>query len=211
MGSDGNWNIGRSRCNLDIISGYEHLSRGNHAARAPWITPSLTYTPILLSVSLTLSHSYQQRHLPTLSSRLSMSVSISLFLPPFPFAHPRSLVRSSIPAILARMFAFLASRARVTTLQMHLAVLINKVRIGDSRMATISKFFLYVRGEVRLKLDAYYILFLFWFCILIWSSYLFFIKLWCYINGEITAHDTKNFSFSSVVLLKNRCFHNFCY
>lgn len=126
---------------------------------------------------LFLSHSYQQRHLPTLSSRLSMSVSISLFLPPFPFAHPRSLVRSSIPAILARMFAFLASRARVTILQMHLAVLINKVRIGDSRMATISKFFLYVRGEVRLKLDAYYILFLFWFCILIWSSYLFFIKL----------------------------------
>lgn len=34
------------RCRPDIISGYEHLStaEGNHAAGAPWITPSLTYT-----------------------------------------------------------------------------------------------------------------------------------------------------------------------
>lgn len=60
-----------------------------------------------LSFSLTLSRSYHQRHLPTLSSRLSMSASRSFSS--FRFAHPRCprrfLICSSTPAILARMFA----------------------------------------------------------------------------------------------------------
>ena len=73
--ASGNWNTAYSRCSLDIISVYEHLSRcrGNHAARAPWITPSLTYTP-RFSLSLSLSLSFRPllfalivRHLRTLT------------------------------------------------------------------------------------------------------------------------------------------------
>ena len=105
--ASGNWNTAYSRCSLDIISVYEHLSRrrGNHRRQGPMNHTLVNLYPFLHSLSLSLqplflsstTFEHWRRHLfpRTLLSRARLYTVSSVFLR-FVFCSSFSHIRAAL-------------------------------------------------------------------------------------------------------------------